>query len=120
MIWFDGGADDPTKYGADVLPIVKETQPNCLFYHNAQRADFRWRGSKSGTVPYPCWSTFSFPFSHAAKKDIVQANDFKLLKHGDENGKYWMPAMSDAPLRGYSGRHEWFWEPGDDGNVFPF
>ncbi len=119
MIWFDGGADDPTTYGADVLPIVQETQPNCLFYHNAQRADFRWGGSESGTVPYPCWSTFPFPFSHAAKKEIVQAGDFKLLKHGDENGKYWMPAMSDAPLRGYAGRHEWFWEPGDDAHLFP-
>ena len=30
-----------------------------------------------------------------------------------------MPAMSDAPLRGYKGRHEWFWEPGDEEHVFP-
>lgn len=119
VIWFDGGADDPTKYGADVLPIVQQTQPNCLFYHNAQRADFRWGGSESGTVPYPCWSTFSFPFSHAANKEKVFADNFKLLKHGDSSGKYWMPAMSDAPLRGYNKRHEWFWEPGDDAHVFP-
>ncbi len=30
-----------------------------------------------------------------------------------------MPAMSDAPLRGYNGRHEWFWEPGDEEHVYP-
>ena len=30
-----------------------------------------------------------------------------------------MPAMSDAPLRGYKGRHEWFWEPNDDAHVYP-
>ena len=30
-----------------------------------------------------------------------------------------MPAMSDAPLRGYNGRHEWFWEPGDEAHIFP-
>ena len=30
-----------------------------------------------------------------------------------------MPAMSDAPLRGYKGRHEWFWEPGDEEHIFP-
>ena len=30
-----------------------------------------------------------------------------------------MPAMADAPLRGYNGRHEWFWEPGDETHVFP-
>jgi len=27
--------------------------------------------------------------------------------------------MSDAPLRGYNGRHEWFWEPGDEAHIFP-
>ena len=30
-----------------------------------------------------------------------------------------MPAMSDAPLRGHNGRHEWFWEPGDEEHIFP-
>jgi len=46
-------------------------------------------------------------------------NDFHLPKHGDSLGKYYLPAMSDAPLRGYKGRHEWFWEPGDDDYLFP-
>ena len=119
MIWFDGGADDPTKFGADVLPIVEKYQPKCLFYHNAQRADFRWGGSESGTVPYPSWASFPFPFSHSAQQNIVYKDDFKLLKGGDKNGKYWMPAMSDAPLRGYNGRHEWFWEPNDEAHIFP-
>jgi alpha-L-fucosidase len=41
-----------------------------------------------------------------------------LLKHGDPDGEYWMPAMSDAPLRGYHG-HEWFWEPGDEDLIYP-
>jgi alpha-L-fucosidase len=27
--------------------------------------------------------------------------------------------MSDAPLRGYKGRHEWFWEPGDEAYIQP-
>ena len=28
--------------------------------------------------------------------------------------------MADTPLRGYNGRHEWFWEPGDDDkSVYP-
>lgn len=30
-----------------------------------------------------------------------------------------MPAISDAPLRGYYGRHEWFWEPGDEAHGYP-
>ena len=94
MIWFDGGADDPKGLGPDVEPIVNEYQPDCLFYHNVNRADLRWGGSESGTVGYPCWSSFPYPYS--------------------------LPAMADTPLRGYNGRHEWFWEPGDDDKaVYP-
>ena len=64
MIWFDGGADDPRGDGPDVEPIVNKYQPNCLFYHNIDRADFRWGGSETGTVGYPCWSTFPATGSH--------------------------------------------------------
>ena len=79
LIWFDGGASDPTTYGADVLPIVKRNQPDCLFYHNAQRADFRWGGSESGTVSYPCWATFPYPSSHANNRQVVTKNNIQLL-----------------------------------------
>jgi alpha-L-fucosidase len=120
-IWFDGGADHPDNGAPDVLPIVQQFQPNCLFYHNGQLAEARWGGSESGTVAYPCWATFPYPCTGAgesARKDIAR-NGFALLKQGDPVGPYWMPAMSDAPLRGYKGRHEWFWEPGDEAHVFP-
>ena len=115
-IWFDGGASHPDLGAPDVLPIVKKYQPDCLFYHNNQLAEARWGGSESGTVPYPCWATFPNPYSHSGDTNIGHIN---LLKHGDPKGKYWMPAMSDAPLRGYNGRHEWFWEPGDEEHIFP-
>jgi len=115
-IWFDGGADHPDNGAPDVLPIVKKYQPNCLFYHNLQLAEARWGGSESGTVPYPCWATFPTPYSHGGD---TQTERMQLLKHGDPNGKYWMPAMSDAPLRGFNGRHEWFWEPDDEAHIYP-
>ena len=115
-IWFDGGASHPDLGAPDVLPIVKKYQPDCLFYHNNQLAEARWGGSESGTVPYPCWATFPNPYSHSGD---TNAGHINLLKHGDPKGKYWMPAMSDAPLRGYNGRHEWFWEPGDEEHIFP-
>lgn len=118
MIWFDGGADDPKGDGPDVLPIVSSLQPECLFYHNVERADFRWGGSETGTVSYPCWSAFPQPYSHHKQSD-TQRNHLDLLKHGDNTGKYWVPAMADAPLRGANGRHEWFWEPDDENAVLP-
>lgn len=117
MIWFDGGADDPRGDGPDVEPIVNKYQPQCLFYHNVNRADFRWGGSETGTVGYPCWSTFPYPYSHSNATDNRDHN--QLLKHGDAEGKYWVPAMADTPLRGANGRHEWFWEPDDENNLYP-
>ncbi len=116
LIWFDGGADDPKGIGPDVEPIVEKYQPNCLFYHNVNRADFRWGGSETGTVGYPCWSAFPTPCSHH-KGIETSPNWISLLKHGNRDGKYWLPAMADFPLRGANGRHEWFWEPDDDGNI---
>ncbi|ADV42844.1 alpha-L-fucosidase [Bacteroides helcogenes] len=117
MIWFDGGADDPRGDGPDVEPIVNKYQPNCLFYHNIDRADFRWGGSETGTVKYPCWSTFPVPCSHHKRLE-ADTDLLELLKHGDPAGKYWVPAMADSPLRGANGRHEWFWEPDDENNVY--
>lgn len=118
MVWYDGGADDPKGMGPDVEPIVRKLNPDCLFYHNTESADFRWGGSETGTVGYPNWSSFPTPFSHNKNLD-TKHDHIALLKHGDPNGKYWVPAMADAPLRGYNGRHEWFWEPGDEEAVEP-
>lgn len=120
-IWFDGGASHPKKGAPNVLPIVQKYQPNCLFYHNDQLAEARWGGSETGTVGYPCWSTFPFAYTGSGESAPagIAANGYALLKHGDPSGTYWMPAMSDAPLRGYGGRHEWFWEPNDEKHIFP-
>ncbi len=119
IVWFDGGAHGPEKGGPDVLSAFEKHQSNCIFYHNTQRADIRWGGSESGTVPYPSWGTYPYPYSHSTNQEVIFGNNFKLLKEGDPNGKYYMPAMSDAPLRGYNDRHEWFWEPGDEEHVYP-
>lgn len=118
MVWFDGGAHGPEQGGPDVLSIIERLQPNCLFYHNLERADMRWGGSESGTVPYPCWGSFPYPSTGAgetAQKE-VRANHFALLKTGVPDGKYYIPAMSDAPLRN-EGAHDWFWEPNKEHTV---
>jgi alpha-L-fucosidase len=116
-LWFDGGAHGVAQGGPDVLGVFEKHQKDCLFYHSLERADARWGGSETGKVPYPCWATFPYPSTGAgesARKEI-HANRFALLKHGDPDGAFWMPAMSDAPLR----NHEWFWDKGDEGKIYP-
>lgn len=119
IVWYDGGGHGPELGGPDILPIVEKYQKNIIFYHNSQRADIRWGGSETGMVPYPCWGTYPFPYSHSKNQAVVFKCDNQLLKNGDANGAYYMPAMSDSPLRGYKGRHEWFWEPHDEQHIYP-
>ena len=119
IVWYDGGGHGPELGGADILPIVEKYQKNIVFYHNSQRADIRWGGSESGMVNYPCWGGYPYPYSHSKNQDVIFKDNFKKLRTGDADGEYYMPAMSDAPLRGFNGRHEWFWEPGDEAHIFP-
>lgn len=119
VVWYDGGGHGPELGGPDILPIVERYQKNIIFYHNSQRADMRWGGSETGMVPYPCWGTYPFPYSHSKNQDVIFKDDNRLLRNGDPDGGYYMPAMSDVPLRGYNGRHEWFWEPNDESHIQP-
>jgi alpha-L-fucosidase len=111
-LWFDGGILSPDEGGPDVLPIFEKHQPNCLFYHSDQRRDARWGGTETGTVGYPCWATVNLEEIRTGRWNERVKH---LLMHGDPQGKDWCPAMSDAPLR----NHEWFWEPGDEGKIYP-
>lgn len=116
MVWYDGGVNE--RGTVDVQSIVEKHQKNIIFYRNTVRSDIRWGYSESGTVPYPCWGNYPLPSSlYRGKVDKKLKPNFR--KNGDPDGEYYMPAMSDAPLRGYNGRHEWFWEPGDEAHVYP-
>ena len=118
--WFDGGAHGPEQGGPDLRSIVARHQPQAVYYHGLDYADARWGGSESGTVPYPCWASFPYPVTGAGESAPAEiARDgFALLKRGDPDGSWWLPAMSDAPLRGRGGP-EWFWEPGDEHLIQP-
>ncbi len=108
-LWFDGGILSPEQGGPDVLPIFEKYQPDCLFYHSPQRADARWGGNERGVVGYPCWARL--PFKSPTARKVKRS----LLAHGYENGRFWCPAMADAPLR----NHEWFWDAGDERKIYP-
>ncbi|MBI1387155.1 MAG: glycoside hydrolase family 29 [bacterium] len=119
-IWFDGGILAHKDGGPNLLPIFDQYQPDCLFYHSDERREVRWGGSENGTVPYPCWSTVDLETIKTASGSDSKTREqfYQMLKHGDPNGPDWCPAMSDAPLRGSSGRHEWFWEPNDEKAIY--
>lgn len=112
QLWFDGGIPAPQQGGPGILPILERHQPDCLFCHSAERADVRWVGTENGIVTDPCWATMP-------ERGSALHRDLDLAMRGDPNGAFWQPAMAISPLRGVNGRHEWFWEPGDESAIQP-
>lgn len=96
-LWLDGSALTPAKGGPNLLPIFEKHQPKTtIFYHTDDRRDVRWGGNEEGTVGDPCWST------------VKEPNKMNWGT-GSAEGKFWCPAMADAPIV-----RDWFWRR--DGN----
>ncbi len=116
-LWFDGGILAPEDGGPDVLPIALKYQPQMLFYHSNQRREARWAGNEQGVAEDTAWMTARA--SVLAGKGVSPKEQMRMYRRGDPDGELWCPVMADVPLRNANGRHEWFWEPGDEGNILP-
>jgi hypothetical protein len=116
IVWYDGGASGPEAGGPDILPVIEKHQKDILFYRNHQRSDLRWSGNENGEVDYPNWGAY---LNKSSLGEFPKIDSPYKLRQGDPYGKYYMPTMSDTPLRGYNGAHEWFWEPNDEKHIYP-
>jgi alpha-L-fucosidase len=107
-VWYDGGCG---PMGARLAAIAGKHQPMMAFYSSPDpkvRTDYRWGGgSENGTVQYPCWATIN--------RDQPLTDQLRLS--GDPNGKDWLPARADVPLRCERGMHHWFYVPGGEKGV---
>ena len=115
QIWYDAGVKTPEEGGPDVLPVFEKYQPDSVFYHNRQRADYRWIGNEDGYANYPCWATMPM------EEGIVSHNSphwRPILESGDPEGTVWSPGMVDIPLRGANGIHNWFWSPDQEQGIY--
>ena len=89
-IWFDGGVLPPEKGGPDLVPILKEHQPNAIVFQGPAPGGIRWIGNERGVARYPCWNTVKKLNDHGA---------------GNPDGTIWNPGECDVPLPGY----RWMW-----------
>jgi len=127
ITWFDGanggdgyygGAketrkiDRSTYYGWDTTwAIVRKLQPGAVIFGDVG-PDVRWVGNENGTAGQTSWATYT---PHAPEKDKMPGNGFVKDKEGIEghrDGKYWMPAECDVPLR-----PGWFYHQTQDGKA---
>jgi alpha-L-fucosidase len=61
--------------------------------------DVRWAGTEGGSVPETSWATFTPKPAEGANVAVPGQSLYSQNPLGTRNGKYWMPAECDVPLR---------------------
>jgi alpha-L-fucosidase len=127
ITWFDGanggdgyygGAkekrtiDRSTYYGwPETWGIVRKLQPNAAIFGDVG-PDVRWVGNENGEAGTTSWETYT---PHAPDSGKIPGNGYVKDYEGTEghrDGKYWMPAECDVPLR-----PGWFYHQSQDDKV---
>lgn len=127
ITWFDGanggdgyygGAkekrviDRSTYYGwPETWGIVRKLQPNAAIFGDVG-PDVRWVGNENGEAGATSWETYT---PHAPDSGKMPGNGYVKDYEGTEghrDGKYWMPAECDVPLR-----PGWFYHQSQDDKV---
>lgn len=89
--------------------ITRKMQPAAALFGDIG-PDVRWVGNESGFAGETSWATYT-PVAPEAGK--IPSNGFVLSENGVEgtrNGKFWMPAECDVPMR-----PGWFYHQSQDG-----
>ena len=102
--------DRSTYYGWDTTwAITRKMQPGAAIFGDVG-PDVRWVGNEEGHAGETYWATYT---PHAPEEGKTPANGFVKDYEGTEgtrNGKYWMPAECDVPLR-----RGWFYHESQKG-----
>ena len=100
-----GGAREQRKidrtnyYGWDsTFAITNKMQPGAVIFGDIGPG-VRWVGNEDGYAGETCWQTFSPQAPDEGKKPANGYSKYWLATEGTLNGKYWMPAECDVPLR---------------------
>lgn len=113
-----GGANEKRNidrtiyYGWDsTFAITRRMQPSAVIFGDIG-PDVRWVGNEEGHAGETCWATFTPEAPDEGKKPSNGYIKYWLSTEGTKDGKYWMPAECDVPLR-----PGWFYHPAQDGQA---
>lgn len=125
MSWHDGANGGDGFYGGareqrtidrstyydweNTWAITRKMQPGAAIFGDAG-ADVRWVGNEEGHAGETSWETYTPESSEPGKQPANGLVKYWLGTEGTRDGKYWMPAECDVPLR--SG---WFYHQSQDG-----
>ncbi len=88
-------------------PITRDMQPTAVIFSDIG-PDTRWVGNEKGIAPETSWATFT-PIGPDGGKAAPGHVDERFLGSGQRDGKFWIPAECDVPLR-----PGWFYHPEQD------
>jgi alpha-L-fucosidase len=104
--------DRSTYYGWDTTwGIARKLQPNAVIFGDVG-PDVRWVGNEKAHAGETCWATYT---PHAPDAGKTPGNGYVKDYEGTEghrDGKFWMPAECDVPLR-----PGWFYHKQQDEKV---
>jgi alpha-L-fucosidase len=104
--------DRSTYYGWDsTFAITRKMQPSAVIFGDIGPG-VRWVGNESGYAGETCWATYTPLAPDEGKTPSNGYSKYWLGTEGTRNGKYWMPAECDVPLR-----PGWFYHASQDEQV---
>jgi alpha-L-fucosidase len=110
--WYGGAKEKRTidknsYYPFDkIFALVRELQPNAAIFSDIG-PDARWVGNESGRANDTCWATFTPKNRDNESLPPTPGNTkYEEGLGGHRDGKYWIPAEADFPLR-----KGWFYHP---------
>jgi alpha-L-fucosidase len=78
--------------------ITRRMQPGAVIFGDVG-PDTRWVGNEEGHAGETCWATYTPVAPDEGKKPANGYVRAELATEGTRNGKYWMPAECDVPIR---------------------
>lgn len=104
--------DRASYYGWDTTwGIVRQLQPAANIMGDIG-PDVRWIGNEDGHAGATCWATYTPAAPDPGKKPANGYSKYWEATEGTRNGKLWLPAECDVPLR-----PGWFYHASQDQQV---
>lgn len=103
--------DRSTYYNwKSIWEITRKMQPGAVIFSDIG-PDTRWVGNERGVAGETCWATFT-PIGPDGQEPAPGLVEGKFLTTGQRDGKFWIPAECDVPLR-----PGWFYHADQDNKV---
>lgn len=125
--WFDGANGGDGYYGGvketraidratyyrwdETWKIIRKLQPESVIFSDIG-PDVRWVGNESGFAGETCWATFTPKGEKDIKKPALGDSRYSEAPYGNRDGKFWIPAECDVPLR-----EGWYYHASQDNTV---